>query len=62
MPYIRDATEGDIDQFKVASNRIRLLRGYVLSSNKPMIKLLERYNPEYIMTENGTLQYDLHLT
>jgi acetyltransferase len=42
-------------------NGIRILCGYVLKSNKPMIKLLERRNFKHIKDEDGSLRYDLHL-
>lgn len=42
-------------------NNIRILRGYVLKSNKPMIKLLERRDAKQITDKDGSLRYDLYL-
>lgn len=42
-------------------NCIRILRGYVLNSNKPMITLLERRDAKRIMDEDGSLRFDLHI-
>ena len=43
------------------ANNVRILRGYVLKSNKPMIKMLERHGAIHAMDEDGSLRYDLHL-
>lgn len=43
------------------ANNISILRGYVLGSNEPMIKLLERHEARRITDEDGSLRYDLHL-
>lgn len=43
------------------SNGIRALRGYVLKSNAPMLKLLERYAPKQITDEGHALRVDLEI-
>ena len=43
------------------ANGIRVLRGYVLKSNEPMIKLLKRHNAQGIVDEDGSLRFDLHI-
>lgn len=43
------------------ANSIHILRGYVLKSNKSMIKLLERHDAKCIAVEDGSLRYDLHI-
>ncbi len=42
-------------------NSIRILRGYVLKSNKQMIRLLEHHNAKQITDEEESLRYDLYI-
>ncbi len=42
-------------------NDIEILRGYVLASNAPMLRLFELYGFESTESEDGLLGYDLHL-
>lgn len=46
---------------RARSNSIRILRGYVLKSNKRMINVLERLDANPILDEDGSLRYDLHI-
>ena len=43
------------------TNSIRILRGYVLESNKRMMQLLELRDAEPTMDEDGSLRYDLRI-
>lgn len=43
-------------------NHISVLRGYVLSDNKPMIRLLKRYNSKGRSSGDGTLCYEIDTT
>ncbi len=43
------------------SNDIRVLRGYVLPSNTPMIKLLERLHAQRVVEDDGSLRFDIHI-
>lgn len=42
-------------------NSISVLRGYVLRSNQPMIKLLERHDAKRFDDENDAFRFDLHI-
>jgi GNAT superfamily N-acetyltransferase len=44
------------------TNQISILRGYVLSSNKPMIKILDRYNCSIQNDDDGTLFYEIDVS
>ena len=43
-------------------NKLSTLRGYVLSGNRPMIKLFERYDHSVQAEGDGTLRYDIDTT
>lgn len=42
-------------------NSVKILRGSVLQSNKPMLRLLQRFNFKHSGTEDGLVLYDLVL-
>lgn len=55
-PILLDALMG-----LARENSVRILRGYVLQSNKPMITLLTRYKARHATEADGSWRFELDL-